>query len=379
MKPLRVLHVITGLGAGGAETALYRLASRGSDIEHEIVSMTARDWYSSPLEELGVRVHHLDITSTASAIRSVLRLYCIMRRSGADVVQCWMYRSNVLAGVLGRLLGMPVLWNIRCSSPELLGLTSRLWARAAGALARFVPAVVVNCSARSAETHAKLGYAAANVEIIPNGYDAEDLFPDDAVRRATREGLNVGKETFLLGSITRWDVYKDIPVLLRALRMVHDGGVRLKCLLVGHLLDLRNEQLVHAIEEAGCGDIIIPLGRRDVRDLARAMDLHILASRSEGFPNVVAETMLSGTPNAVSNVGDAALITGETGWIVPPREPERLAEAIKEAYREWQERPRQWANRRAAARQRILDNFTLARMVESYETMWRTVARQRSR
>jgi glycosyltransferase involved in cell wall biosynthesis len=68
-------------------------------------------------------------------------------------------------------------------------------------------------------------------------------------------------------------------------------------------------------------------------------------------------------------------MVGETGWIVPPRDPERLADALVEAYHEWKERPAEWETRRRACRKRIADNFSLARMAEAYETIWRGVAR----
>lgn len=375
---VRVFHVITGIGPGGAETVLYRVVTGSIALEHEIASFTDRDWYSSRLEARGIRVHYLRMRSAASGVAAALRLNRLIRDSGADLVQCWMYRANVLGGLLARVAGIPVVWNIRCSSPELLRFSSRLWAHAARFLSPFIPALVVNCSARSAETHEKLGYSWAKVEVIPNGYDPQEFYPDDTARRLCRVSLGLADETFVVGSVARWDVYKDIPMLLRAVRIAHERGVRLRCLLVGHLLDSGNTALVNAVENAGCTGIVIPLGRRDVHDFARAMDLHVLASRSEGFPNVVAETMLCGTPNAVTDVGDAALIVGDTGWVRQPRNPELLAAAIEAAYREWSERPNEWANRRSIARQRIIDSFSLERMVARYESLWKRVVEEKT-
>jgi glycosyltransferase involved in cell wall biosynthesis len=111
--------------------------------------------------------------------------------------------------------------------------------------------------------------------------------------------------------------------------------------------------------------------------LGRALDLHVLSSASEAFPNAVAETMLSGTPNAVTDVGDSGLMVGGTGWVVPPRDPEKLAGAIVAAYREWSDRPADWRRRQTEARNRIAENFSLERMAEQYESIWQQVAAKR--
>jgi glycosyltransferase involved in cell wall biosynthesis len=116
-----------------------------------------------------------------------------------------------------------------------------------------------------------------------------------------------------------------------------------------------------------------------VDSLARALDLHILASGGgEAFPNAVAETMLSGTPSVVTDVGDCAYLVGGSGWTVPPRNPEAMAEAIRQAHEEWRDDPAKWADRGADARQRIVDNFSIDRMISAYEEVWRSVASGRS-
>lgn len=376
---VRVLHVITGLGPGGAETVLYRLAMRQSDIKHEIICLAGRDeWYTPTLEQHGITVHHLDMSSVPSGVSGAVQLRRLIERSKADVLQCWMYRPNVLAGMFGRLAGIPVIWNIRCSSPELLGFTSRLWAHAGGFLARWVPSFIIICSNRSTEFHSGGGYSRVDQRVIHNGYDPQAFFPDDEERSETRRSLGIAADEFLIGSVARWNAYKNIPMLLRAARIAHDRGVRLKCLLVGHQLDTGNPELMKAIDEAGCGGLVVPLGRRtDVQRIARALDLHVLASRSEGFPNVVAETMLSGTPNAATDVGDAGLVIGDTGWVVPSEEAEAMATAIRSADREWRDQPEKWQGRRTAARKRIVEEFSLGKMADAYEEVWRSCAAER--
>ena len=375
MKPLRVLHVIGGLELGGAETLLYRLATSPSPgIEQEVICLGPRDWYSPLLEEKGIAVHHLGMNSPLSSLRRIPRLRRLIRDRRPDVIQSWMYFANVLSSLSARRT--PVVWGIHGSTLEHLGPPSYFCARAGGRLAARFADFVINCSQRSAELHAALGYSAVPNAVIHNGYDPDAFFPDEGKRRATRAALGIGDGEFLTGSITRWHSQKDIPNLLRALRLAADKGAAMRCLLIGRGMDADNPQLAAEIEKSGCGGIAIPLGSRaDISELARALDLHILSSSGgEAFPNVVAETMLSETPNAVTDVGDSGLMVRDTGWSVPARDPEKLATAIGAAWQEWAEKPKAWRRRCQSARRLVSQNYTFDRMAVAYHNVWRRVA-----
>lgn len=376
-KPLHVLHVIGGLQLGGAETLLYRLAIGDDDnVRHEVICLGARDWYSEPLERHGVTVHHLEMVTPTSFLRGIPGFARLVRRLRPDVIQAWMYLSNILSGVFARTAGIPVIWGIHASTLEHVRGASLLCANAGGLGARWLTDHVVNCSARSADFHARKGYGRVPGTVIHNGYDSKAFGPDPEARDITRKSLGIEPGQFLLGTVSRWHPEKDIPTLLAALAILRDNIPQPKILLVGIGLDEANPALEQAMRDHGVAeDIACPLGRRsDVADLARAIDLHVLPSAAEAFPNVIAETMLSGTPNAVTNVGDSATIVGDTGWVVPPRRPDLLADAIAQAYGEWRDQPTLWDERRASARERIASNFTAAAMRASYERVWRAAA-----
>lgn len=377
-KPYRVLHVISGLHLGGAETLLYRLATAPDpEFEHEVICLGDRQWYSARLEEHGVRVHHLGITGANFAPR-LLRLRKLIRESGADVVQSWLYIANVLSGLFARPAGIPVVWSIHASTFEHIGRVSQLCAKVGGRQSRRLADFVINCSSKSAGMHAQLGYGAVPNAVIHNGYDPEAFFPDEAFRAAAREELGIGGDTFLIGTMARWHAQKDIPNLLRATRLLLDRDLAVKCLLVGGGLDAGNADLRREVELAGMQDAVILAGARsNVRDCYRALDLHVLASSgSEAFPNVVAESMLCGVPNVVTDVGDSALMVAETGWVVRPRDSTALSDAIGHAYEEWSRDRSAWQRRRTAARDRIAERFTFDRMAEAYRDVWRRMASQ---
>lgn len=372
---MRVLHIINGLQAGGAEALLYRLVTRPSDIEHEVVSLLPPDWYSPLLADSGVVVHHLNIGSAASAVAAIPRLRRIIRDSSSDVIQTWLYRSNIYGGIVAAFTGVPVVWSIHTGSLEPLRLVARLWVYFGGLFARWVPSYVINCSVRSAQVHAPLGYGAAPGAVIANGYDPAVFLPDEDARAATRRNLELGKSEFVLGFIRRWSPQKDVPTLVRALGILRQRGVPFKVIFVGSDLDAENAELISLLEKEGCADRVMLLGRRaDVPDIARAIDLHLLSSLVEAFPNIVGETMLSGTPNVVTDVGDSALMVGDSGWVVPVAAPDKIADAVEQGHSEWSSRPDEWQKRRARARALIADRFTFDEMARAYEDVWREVA-----
>ena len=375
-KPLRILHVTSGLGPGGAETVLFRLISNSKDSTHEVICLGPRDWYSEPLERIGVPVHHIEFYSSSTAARGLLPLYQLIRSSKADVVQCWMTRGNAVGGLFGRIAGKLVAWNVRCSTLGPLRRESQMLARTTGRAARWLADYVINCSAQSAELHKAMGYAAVDGGVIPNGYDPAVFFPDDQARAAVRQSLGYNAREFVIGTIGRWHAQKGYPYLLNAIRLLHERGISARLLMVGRELDSENAELQELVQQSGCAGLVAFLGeRQDIPALARAPDLHVLASIGvEGFPNAVAEAMLSGTPNVVTDIGDSELIVGDTGWVVAPGDAERLADAIEEAHHEWLKSPDRWQERRQAARQRIAENFSLERMVQSYEQLWRRLA-----
>ena len=217
-----------------------------------------------------------------------------------------------------------------------------------------------------------MGYSGKKFHVIPNGYDLTVFSPDPTRRQQLRQEWGVTGEEFLLGCVARWDPYKDHPNLLHALSIAVRAGVSVRCILVGGGMIASNAGLTGLLAKYNLsGSVILAGSRSDVPSIMNAVDLHVLPSVSEAFPNVVAEAMACGVPCIVTDVGDAALIVGDTGWVVPPKNPELLAKAIEAAASGF--RMPEFALRQLAARKRIVDNFSLEKMTEAYLNLWRSL------
>lgn len=375
--PLQVMHVISGLLHGGAETVLLRLATApGGTVRHTVVSMRGEGVMGARLRAAGVEVVCLDMQGWAGGLRGLWRLYRLLRERRPDVVQTWMYHADLIGGLAARLAGIrAVAWGVRNSGVSLgeSSRSSRIAAWACARVSAWVPGVIVACARKAAEVHRAWGYRADRVLVVPNGYDLDVWHPDAAGAAELRARWGVPEGAPLLGSVARWNPLKDHENLLAALALCVRAHPDLRCVLIGLGMSRDNAELIALARHYGLLDHLVFLGRRDdVPELMRALDIHVLSSKAEGFPNVVSEAMASGVACVVTDVGDAADIVGEHGWVVPPGDAVALAGAIDQAARAVREP--QWPARRDAARASVERRYSLQAMVERYETVWRRLA-----
>ena len=158
---------------------------------------------------------------------------------------------------------------------------------------------------------------------------------------------------------------------MQALTILKNKGLVFRVLLIGPDIDVHNTELMSWIRQNHLQDNLLLLSQRtDIPALMNALDVHILSSLSEAFPNVLAEAMACGTLCVTTDVGDARLIVGDTGWVVPPRNAEALADAIEQALLEKQNNLEAWQQRKQASRARIEENFSVEKMVENYHEVW---------
>lgn len=372
----KVVHVITGLSDGGAEAVLYRLCTTSTHCQHLVISLMDGGIYGRRLREFGISVYALDLPRGRITPRGLFRLWRLLRRERPDLLQTWMYHADLLGGLVARLAGVrAVCWGIRHSNlePGRSKGSTILIARLCARLSRLVPQRIVCCAERAATVHQALGYDASRFAIIPNGYDVSFFRPVAQAGQQLRETLGLATNRPVIGLVARFDPQKDHANLIAALARVRLAGWEIETLLVGTDVVPENAILTDLINAASLQESVHLLGRRDdIPALMNALDLHVLSSSfGEAFPNVLAEAMACGTPCVTTDVGDAALIVGETGWVVPPGDPDALAGAILQALCERQNAER-WAARKAAARERIVTKFSLDTMVKAYEDVWRS-------
>lgn len=354
------------------------VAVKKEGVDYSVISLKGKGFYGETLEAGGLKPHYFHFARffQMASLFEFARLVRLIASLAPDVVQTWLYHADLIGGLAARFAGCKhVVWGIRtCNlNPELISRFTLIVAWLCARLSGVVPVAIASCSVEAVKEHKAMGYSPGKFNVIPNGYDLSCYVPDISKRLQLRHEWGVSDGQVLIGCVARWNPYKDHPNLLHALSLVAGSGASVRCLLVGAGMSTENVELTDLLSKYNLKDtVILADSRSDIPDVMNALDMHVLASVSEAFPNVVAEAMACGVPCIVTDVGDAAMIVGDTGWIAPPKNPQLLAKAIEAAASSF-DTPA-FALRRLAARKRIVDNFSLEKMTQSYVNLWQSVA-----
>ena len=369
-----VLHVITDLRVGGAEMMLQRLLQTAEleDYRHHVVSLTELGPVGERLQRLGIATWALGLHRVPDPIK-LIRLAWHIRSVRPALVQTWMYHANLIGGVAAKVsCDVPVVWAIHSSAldPKTTRQTTLFVVALCAWLSRWLPDRIVAVSRTSRDHHVRTGYEARKFVVLPNGFDLQQYRPDSTSRREAREELGVDEDQVLIGLVARIDPVKDHLGFVRAAALLAKRHPEARFLFCGDGTTPANQELAGAIDEAALRDRFLLLGaREDVPRIMNALDIATLCSASgEAFPLVVGEAMACGVPCVVTDLGDCAHLVGDTGKVVPPRDPEALARA-------WEELVRLGSSGRLAlgvqARTRIEKHFSLSRIASDYAAIYR--------
>lgn len=290
-----------------------------------------------------------------------------------QIIHGWMYNGNT-AALLLRLRSKSrarLLWNVRASlvGVERFPLRVRASIRVNAMLSGAAEVIVYNSHSGQLQ-HQSAGFRPKASIVIENGVNPSQLQLDPQARDRIRRELALSPSTVVLCNVARLDPMKDHDTLLEATAMLR--GLDIKLMLIGPGVTRDCESLRTKIDRLGLQETVVLLGHRDdVGKFLSAADVFCLSSFTEGMPNAVAEAMACELPCVVTDVGDAGRLVGETGIIVPPRNPPALASALRAMIEAPVAQRRQLGRE---ARERIRAGFSLDRMSRSYEELYLRVS-----
>ena len=371
---MKVVHIITGLGDGGAEHILFKVCKYDIANKHIVISLTGPGKYFSLLSKLGIKVYCLNIRFFS--IHKFIFLIKLLRSLKPDIVQTWLVHADFLGSMAARLAGINnILWNVRYSNIEIgkAKLTTILIIKILSILSYVIPKFIVIVSKKAKKIYEIAGYNKRLFKFIPNGYDLSILKINKLQKTNFRKKIKIKKNVPLIGNVARYDPQKDHLNLLNALSLIKEKNINFFCVFVGFNINQNNIDLISEIKRLKLYDHVKLLGQTDnVSQVMNGLDIHVLSSSyGEGFPNVVAESMACGTPCIVTDVGDSAFIVGKTGWVVPPKNSIKLAKAIEKALSE--KGTIKWNKRCIKARLRVKEKFSIGKMIKLYNKVWNKV------
>ncbi|MER7957212.1 glycosyltransferase [Streptomyces sp. NPDC096030] len=298
---MKVLHVITGLGIGGAEQQL-RLMLRHLPVRSEVVTLTNPGPVARGLESDGVPVTHLGMTGNRD-LRALPRLTALVRRGGYDLVHTHLYRACVYGRIAARLGGVRAVVATEHSLGEtqIEGRPLSSGTRALYRATERLGSATVAVSPSVARRLEAWGVAPSRVQVVPNGIERARFGYDEDARRTARKLLDLPEGAFVVGGVGRLAPGKRFDRLVRAVASV--PGARL--LLVGE--GEERARLLAVARECGAADrMLLPGACEDppsafspgpgLPSLLAAMDVFVSTSPDEAFGLAVVEALAAGLP-----------------------------------------------------------------------------------
>jgi glycosyltransferase involved in cell wall biosynthesis len=363
---IRVVFLIRSLDPGGAERQLTTLV-RAMDkdrFEVTVITFYSGGRFEKELTEGNIRLISLHKRGRWDVIRFLWRLYGEVKRLSPNILHSYLVEPNLVAVALKPLFrSMKVVWGIRASNVEFED--SDRFARSSFFLQRylspFADLIITNSEAGRAY-HLAHGFPALKSIVIHGGVDTERFQPNRESGKPIRTAWGLNDDTVLIGLVGRLDPMKDHPTFLKAAALLarEDSALRFVC--VGTGPESYRTKLRLLTDEYKIADRVIWAGaREDMPAVYNALDITCSSSCGEGLPNAISEAMACGVPCVVTNVGDSALLVGNTGIVVSPADPEALADGLSKCV------DMVGAGAAPNPRRRISENFDLATLVKRTE------------
>jgi glycosyltransferase involved in cell wall biosynthesis len=292
MRGVKVLHVITGLAAGGAETQL-RLLVRHSTADADVVVLYNPGVVADQLREDGVTVTDLGMRSNRD-VGAVLRLARLIRRGRYDVVHTHLYRACLYGRLAARLAGVRTIVATEHSlvGDRLEGRDATRGVRALYLLGERCGTVTIAVSEAVRANLLRWGIAPRRLVTVPNGLDLDALAFSAAERAAVRDRHGIPADATVIGAVGRLHPGKRFDVLLRAVAGPLADGRHL--VLVGE--GSERAALDRLTAELGLTGRVHLVGEQPAAPYLSAMDLLVSPSASETFGLAVLEGLAAGLP-----------------------------------------------------------------------------------
>lgn len=354
---MRVAQMIDSLAVGGTQRMQRLMAEVFAEYELPLtvisLSSDEHETYVGEVVSTGAAVVHFP----APTLLHVPRLWALirfLRRERFDLLHCHLAYANVVGAIAGLFSGTPVIASFRSEQipPELYNPV-REWIE--NLLLRFAVArIMANGHAVAAGNQQRVGRR--KIDVLLNALEGEPVRLTAPEREAVRAELVGNASGPLLLAVGRMTPAKGYPDLLAAFKLVVQHVPSARLVIVGDgetMAGVRALRARLALEDA----VVLAGTRKDVPRLLAAADGFVNASNREGTSVAILEAMAAGLPIVATEVGETSrLLADGCGWVVPARDPERLAAAVVDML----SNPGEARERGQAARQRVLTDFTVA-------------------
>ena len=369
---MKIVHIINSLEVGGAERSLERLVTNSKKFEHVVISLRISGPIKDDLENRGITVYCINFT-IKSSVQNFIRLIRIIRNEKPILVQTWLYHANLIGGFAARLSGVKkVVWCIRTTHLPKGAFATSILRAVSVPISFFIPAKIVYVAERSAIYHSKIGFDNRKGTIISNGIPMDMLIPKSEVEIKFRKSHY--KKVYVVGFVGRDSNDKGVDIFLNSCLKISEVIDNTMFLMVGRGLIPNNKAIDEFLIKNKIKDKFILKGQvPDVTPYLRFMDIFCLTSRTEGFPNILAEAMLLGIPSVSTDVGDAEVISSGLVPICAINDSTTIANEVIKIMRLPEASKKELSK---SLSQHISRNYSINMMVNKFENLYEAIIKK---
>jgi glycosyltransferase involved in cell wall biosynthesis len=332
-KKIKLIYIINSLEIGGAEKNLLFLSNYLTNKKKKLFN------YELHIISLGkilpyykksfVNVKFYELNYKTNFLKTFINLYKLVKHIDPDLIHTWLYASDLVGSLISILLKKKIIWSVRSSdTTRHLSVISKLSLKMLSYFSNIIPNRIIANSFKGRDDHIKIGYEETKLEVIPNAYFLK--------KKIYTQNPNLifdrNKNNILIGTVGRDHPMKDHFTFVESAYYLKKKIKNVKFLILGKNVT-KNILLKRQIEIRDLKKDLILLEPRsiNINKFYKKLDIFCLTScDSEGFPNVLVESVINHTLAVTTRVGDSTKIINQKELIIPIKNPKIIAEKCLE-------------------------------------------------
>ena len=370
-KKIKIIHIITTLGLGGAEKVLFNILKNNNDkyFEHQVICLNSGGHVTNEIKKLNIKIYFLELNK--KIFIGLINCFFILNKFKNKeniIIQTWLPHSDLIGGLISKFCGYKkIIWNIRISNftKNSFKIRTLIIILINSLLSYFIPTKIISCSLAGIDAHKKLGYNKKIFHLIHNGFDQIKI---------RKRSLRFTK-IFTIGMFSRYHKVKNHEYLFKALGVLQKKNLKFKLLLLGPNINLKNKELVNNLRKNNIINNTIFINKKKIFNINKYfsyIDLYILCSKTEGFPNILGEAIINGVKVLSTDVGDAKLMLSSKSEIIPNDNLKKFSQKIENVIKLYDfNNERFYKSKKYSSI--FYKKFSQNKMLNKYRKLWKVI------
>jgi glycosyltransferase involved in cell wall biosynthesis len=362
---MKIVHIIGTMNTGGAERMLSNILNTDKSGNIHILMLLKKEKIKYDVPD-HIRIVQFNFRKNPTVIFELFKLLKNIKKIDPDILQTWLYHSDMIGLLYKKFINKKVnlVWNIRHSARVFTSLSLKFILQKILARNSNNPDGVIFVSRDSLNKHKLIGFSNSNSIIIPNGFSKER-----SKEAISKEELNIPSKAMVIGHVGRYSPVKNQKIILQSFNNLCAKGYEVYLILIGRGMVKENTELLSYIDPVFLSKVILLGEQNDLDKYYKLMDMFVLSSYSEGYPNVIGESMINGTPVITTNAGDSFDIVADCGFKLNSYDQRELTEKLEEIYLNQDI----LVSLSIKSRDRIVNNYEIEKIVDTYKKFYRDI------